>query len=143
LFNDANRTGWTIGVGVKWDVFDGGLTRASVDAAHAAKLRLEAQKVLLDHGLALQIKDALLRIQRSRAQLADTTQAQSYAQENRKLNLRAYQEEMVETKEVIEAQLVESFAGASVLRARHEELAAMADLEYLVGKAAQQTPSSP
>lgn len=137
LFNEANRAGWTIGVGLKWDLFDGGLTRAGVDAAVAAKIKLEAQRVLLDNGLALQIKDNVMRIQRSRAQLIDSTQAQGFAEENRKLNVRAYQEEMVETKDVIEAQLVESFASASLYRASHELHAALADLDFIVGKAAQ------
>jgi outer membrane protein TolC len=138
LFNDANRRGWTIGVGLKWDLFDGGQTRAGVDAAQAEKLRLESQRVLLDNGLALQIKDDVMRIQRSRNQVLDSAKAQGFAEENRKLNVRAYQEEMVETKDVIEAQLVESFASASLYRARLDLRAAMADLDFQVGKAAQQ-----
>ena len=138
LFNDANRTGWTIGVGLKWDLFDGGMTKASVSAAQADKVKLEAQRVLLDNGLALQIKDNVMRIQRSRDQVGDSVKAQGFAEENRKLHVRAYQEEMVETKDVIEAQLVESFASASLYRARHDLRAALADLDYQVGKAAQQ-----
>jgi len=138
LFNDANRNGWTIGVGLKWDLFDSGLTRANVAAAQAGKIKLEAQRVLLDNGLALQVKDDVARIERSRAQVDASAKAQRFAEENRKLNVRAYQEEMVETKDVIEAQLVESFASASLYRARHELRAALADLDFRVGKAAQQ-----
>jgi outer membrane protein TolC len=138
LFNEANRSGWTLGVGLKWDLFDGGLAHANVDAAYASKSKLEAQRVLLANGLALQIKDDVMRIQRSRAQVLDSTKAQGFAEENRKLNVRAYQEEMVETKEVIEAQLMESFAGASLYRAQLELRAALADLDYQVGKVAQQ-----
>jgi len=140
LFNDANRKGWTVGIGVKWDLWDAGLTQASVNAAQAGKLKLEAQRVLLDNGLALQIKDDFLRIQRSRGQVQDSTQAQSLAEENRKLHVRAYQEEMVETKDVIEAQIVESFASASLYRARHDLRAAVADLDNRVGRALQPKP---
>jgi hypothetical protein len=91
------------------------MTRAGVDAARAGKIKLEAQRVLLDNGLALQIKNDFMRIERSRAQVGDSTKAQGYAEENRKLNVRAYQEEMVETKDVIEAQLVETFASANLI----------------------------
>ena len=140
LFNDANRQGWTVGIGVKWDLWDGGSTQASVNAAQAGKLKLEAQRALLDNGLALQIKDDVLRIQRSRAQVDDSTQAQSFAEENRKLHVRAYQEEMVETKDVIEAQLVESFASASLYRARHDLRMAVADLNNRVGWPLQPKP---
>ena len=115
-------------------MFDSGLTKASVDAAQAAKIRLEAQRELFDNGLALQIKDDVMRIQRSRAQMRDSAKASQLAQENRKLNARAYEEEMVETKDVIEAQLIESFAAASHYRAIHELQAARADLEHRVGK---------
>lgn len=138
LFNDANRKGWTIGVGVKWNLFDGGMTRANIGVAQADKIKLEAQRVLLDNGLALQIKDSVMRIQRSRSQVQASVQAQSYAEENRKLNVRAYQEEMVETKDVIEAQLVESFASAGLYKAHHELQTALSDLDFLVGKAMQQ-----
>ncbi len=137
LFNDDNRTGWTLGVGARWDVFDGGMTKAAVDGARAGKMKLEAQRVLLDNGLALQIKDDVLRIQRSRAQVAESGKAREYAEENRKLNVRAYQEEMVETKDVIEAQIVETFAAANLHRAEHDLRAALADLDYRVGKAVQ------
>ncbi len=137
LINDDNRDGWTLGVGVKWDLFDGGMTKAGVDAARAGKIKLEAQRVLLDNGLALQIKNDFMRIERSRAQVEDSTKAQGYAEENRKLNVRAYQEEMVETKDVIEAQLVETFASANLHRVRHDLRAALADLDYRLGKALQ------
>ncbi len=137
LINDDNRDGWTLGVGVKWDLFDGGMTKAGVDVARASKIKLEAQRVLLDNGLALQIKNDFMRIERSRAQVEDSAQAQGYAEENRKLNVRAYQEEMVETKDVIEAQLVETFASANLHRVRHDLRAALADLDYRLGKALQ------
>ncbi len=139
LFNDDNRSGWTLGVGAKWDIFDGGVTKASVDAARAGKMKLQAQRVLLDNGLALQIKDDFLRLQRSRAQVGDSSQAREYAEENRKLNVRAYQEEMVETKDVIEAQIVETLAAANLYRAEHDLRAALVDLDYRVGKGLRQT----
>jgi outer membrane protein TolC len=138
LFNKDNRSGWTIGIGLKWDVFDGGLARAGVDAARAERMKLDAQRVLLDDALALQIKDGFLRIHRSRTQIEEGEKAQGFAEENRKLHQRAYQHEMVDTKDVIEAQIVESFAAASLYRAQHELRVALADLDYLIGRAVRQ-----
>ncbi len=140
LVNDDNRNGWTIGVGVKWNLFDSGLTKAEVDVARAGKIKLEAQRVLLDSGLALQIKDDFMRIQRSRGQIEDNARAQGFAEENRILHVRAYREDMVETKDVIEAQIVESFASANLYRARHDLRAAIVDLDYRVGRALQSRP---
>ena len=133
LFNDANRTGWTIGIGVKWDLFDSGMTRAGIDAARAGKMKLEAQRVLLDAGQALQIKDDFMRIERSRAQWQESTKAKAFAEESRTLHEKAYQSELVETKDVIEAQMIESFAGAALYRAGFELRSAIADLDYRVG----------
>lgn len=141
LINRDNREGWTLGLGVKWDLFDSGLTQAGVDAARAGKMKLEAQKVLLDNGLALQIKDDLLKIQRSRAQVDDNGKALGYAEENRKLHVRAYQEEMVETKDVIEAQMVETFTSLNFHRSRHDLHVALADLDFRLGQAVQ--PAQP
>jgi outer membrane protein TolC len=141
LINRDNREGWTLGLGVKWDLFDSGLTQAGVDAARAGKMKLEAQKVLLDNGLALQIKDDLLKIQRSRAQVDDNGKALGYAEENRKLHVRAYQEEMVETKDVIEAQMVETFTSLNFHRSRHDLHGALADLDFRLGQAVQ--PAQP
>jgi outer membrane protein TolC len=138
LVNKDNRAGWTIGIGVKWDLFDSGLTKASVDAARAGKIKLESQRILLDNGLALQIKNQFLRIQSARQQVEDSAKARDYAEENRKLNVRAYQEEMVETKDVIEAQLIETFASANLYRVEHDLRTALADLDYLVGKELRQ-----
>lgn len=138
LFNAENRAGWTVGIGVKWNLFDSGLTREAVNAARADKMRLEAQRALLDNGIALQVKDDVLRIRRSRAQVEESAKAFGFAEENRKLNVRAYQEEMVETKDVIEAQLLESFASAGLYRAQHDLRTALADLDFRVGRALEQ-----
>ena len=137
LVNEDNRAGWTLGVGVKWNLFDAGLTKAAADGARASKIRLEAQRALLDNGLALQVKNDFMRVQRSRAQTDDSAKACVFAEENRKLNVRAYQEEMVETKDVIEAQLVEAFASAGLYSAQHELRQALADLDFQVGRALQ------
>ena len=138
LTNADNNRGWTLGVGLKWALFDAGMTRAEVDGARAAKVKLGAQRVLLDNGLALQIKADFQRLRRSRAQVVDNTQARDFAEENRKLNVRAYQEEMVETKDVIEAQIIETLASASLFHSQHDLRDALADLDYRVGAAMQQ-----
>lgn len=134
LFNDANRKGWMIGIGAKWNLFEGGMTRASVSAAHASKMKLEQQQQLLDRGLALQVQECLLRIQRSRDQIDAGEQAQHDAVESRQLLVRAFQQDMVESKDVIEAQMIEGFASASLYRAQHELRTALSDLDQLLGR---------
>ncbi len=133
LFNEDNKDGWNIGIGMEWELFSGFETKGKVDHAEAMKKKLESQTILLDQGMALQVKQQFLRIRSSGKQIEDTEAAFGFARENRKLNSRAYQQEMVETKDVIEAQLVESFTQGAYYRSRYALEIGLASLEYLIG----------
>ena len=134
LINSDNRDGWTIGIGLKWNLFNGFRTSAKVNQAKARQHQLESQKILLDQGMALQIKQQFLRLRSANRQVEDTREAYGYAHENRKLHVRAYQEEMVETKDVIESQIVETFTQGSHFRSKHTLEMALTTLEFLVGQ---------
>ena len=56
------------------------------------------------------------------------------AEENRSLNERAYQEELVETKDLIEAQLVESLMKAQYQKSLFDNVEARANLAFVVGR---------
>jgi len=142
LFNEDNKDGWNIGIGMEWELFSGFETKGKVDHAEAMKKKLESQTVLLDQGMALQVKQQFLRIRSSGKQIEDTEAAFGFARENRKLNSRAYQQEMVETKDVIEAQLVESFAQGAYYRSRYALEFGLASLEYLIGHNIEQIASN-
>lgn len=133
LTNTANRDGWTLGLGLQWNLFDGFETASKVNYANAMKKQLTDQQILLDQGMALQIKQHFLRLKSASQQLKSTEEASGYAAENRQLQARAYQEELVETKDVIESQIMETFAKSAAYRSRHELYLAMTQLEYLVG----------
>ncbi len=133
LINDDNNEGWNIGVGLEWDLFSGFETAGKVNHAKAEQSKLKSQRILLDKAMALQIKLQFLRIRSSGKQIKDTESAFGFARENRKLHIRAYQQEMVDTKDVIESQLVESFAKSSYLRSRYALEMGLTTLEYLIG----------
>ena len=134
LINDDNREGWNIGVGLEWDLFSGFQTKGKVSHAKAQQRKLKSQRVLLDDAMALQVKQQFLRIRSSGKQIKDTESAYGFARENRKLHVRAYQQEMVETKDVIESQLVESFAQGAYFRSRYALDIGLTSLEYLIGQ---------
>ena len=133
LFNGDNREGWTVGIGLQWNFFDGFQTTGKVKQAEAQQRKFESQKILLDKGMALMIKQQFLRIKSAYAQIKDTENASQFASENRQLNVSAYQEELVETKDVIEAQIVETFTQGAYFRSRYALDTALANLEFLVG----------
>lgn len=133
LTNANNRDGWTVAIGLQWNLFDGFETTNQVSYANAMKSKLASQQILLDQGMALQVKQQFIRLKISDQQIKSTEEATGYATENRKLHVRAYQEEMVETKDVIESQVVETFAQSAVYRSQYELNLALANLEFLVG----------
>ncbi|MCQ8105065.1 TolC family protein [Methylomonas sp. SURF-2] len=137
LTNAANRDGWTIGVGMQWNLFDGFQTAGRVNQAKAQQRKLESQQILLDQAMALRIKQQFLSIRSANEQTRDSREAVGFASENRKLHVRAYQDELVETKDVIEAQIVETFAQSTHYRARHALEMGLLELEYLIGRNAQ------
>lgn len=137
LTNAANRDGWTIGVGMQWNLFDGFQTTGKVNQAKAQQRKLESQQILLDQAIALQVKQQFLSIRSANNQTKDSQEAVGFASENRKLHVRAYQDELVETKDVIEAQIVETFAQSTHYRARYALEMGLLSLEFLIGQNAQ------
>lgn len=133
ITNANNRDNWTIGVGLQWSLFDGFQTTGKVNQAQAQQRKLEHQQILLDQAIALQIKQQFLSIKNANAQIKDSKEAAGFASENRQLNVRAYQEDLAETKDVIEAQIVETFASGGYYRSRYALEMALLSLEYLIG----------
>jgi outer membrane protein TolC len=138
LINSDNREGWTIGVKLKWNLFDGFNTSGKVDHAKASLRKLESQKVLLNQATALQIKQQFLRLKSASKQIKDHLNATDYASQNRKLHIRAYREELVDTKDVLESQVIEAYSQGLLYRSRHYLNMALISLEYLVGKNIQE-----
>ena len=133
IINETTKDSWNIGVGVSWSLFDGMLTTNKVEQAKLEKFQLEQQELLLEDGLALQIKNSFLNMKNNYRQFEILSKAKETASENRSLNTRAYQEDMVETKDVIEAQLIESFTLADYYRVMHDFSMAKAEADFIIG----------
>jgi outer membrane protein TolC len=134
LVTPGNEDSWMGGIAMELPLFNGFRTRNEVREATARLERMHHQKILLGEGIALQVKDAFLRMERSREQRQAMDKAVRAAEENRDLNERAYHDEFVETKDVIEAQLVESYMKAGREMVLYDHAEAQARLEYIVGR---------
>ena len=135
MVNETNSNSWVIGVGASWSLFNGMRTSNEVEQSRLEKMKLEQTKILLEEGLALQVKQAFLEMQSSYKQFKILDEARETAQENRELNVRAYQEDMVETKDVIESQIFESYTKGDFYRSEYDHAVARAKLDYIVGAA--------
>lgn len=129
-----NRNTWAIGVGIELPLFNGLRTTNEVREAKVRLQKLKEQQLLLREGIALQVKHIFLKMMSAQQQKKSSEAAALSSEENRALNERAYQEELVETKDVIEAQLVESLMKAQYRKSLFDNLEARANLNFVVGK---------
>ncbi|HTG02035.1 MAG TPA: TolC family protein [Nitrospirota bacterium] len=134
LMTDQNKKSWMIGLRIDLNLFEGFRTRGEVAEARARFEKINVEDSLLREGVALQVKDAVLQVSRSKGQITSTREALASATENRELNTRAYQQELVETKDVIEAQLMELFIHSQYQKAIYDYQSGIASLEFLVGR---------
>ena len=88
---------------------------------------------LLRDGVALQIRSACFDLVKTQEQQKANLEASRSATENRELNMRAYQDELVETKDVIEAQLMEALFSGQYQKALYDHVEALARLDLITG----------
>jgi outer membrane protein TolC len=128
-----NRMGWTAGVGVEFPLFNGFQTQNKVSETLARVNQLKETQFLLREGLGLQIKDLVLSLDAAAKSQQATLRAMQSAAENRDLNTRAYQNELVETEDVIKSQLMEALMAAQHYKARYDYVAVLSQLSLVVG----------
>jgi outer membrane protein TolC len=130
---DRNEEGWSVGVGIEIPIFTGFLTRNRVAEARAQAAKIEEEQFLLKEGIGLQIRDTFLSLSAAEKSHRATEAAMDAAKENRDLNTRAYQHGLVETEDVIQAQLMESLMSARHFKVRYDHIALRSRLDLVVG----------
>jgi outer membrane protein len=133
IATDRNKEGWTAGVGLEIPIFSGFLTMNKVAETRARVDKIKEDQFLLKEGIGLQIKDVFLGLQAAQKSYQATLDAMTAAAENRDLNTRAYQNELVETEKVIRAQLMEAMMSAQHYKTRYDHLALQSQMALLVG----------
>lgn len=133
MATDRNKTGWTVGVMMEIPLFDGYLTSNRVAEARARWNETNEKGFLLREGIGLWVKDIVLGMAATRKQYDATLSAMQSATENRDLNTRAYQNELAETADVIQAQLVEALMQAQHYKTRYDHLVLRSRLDLVVG----------
>jgi outer membrane protein TolC len=136
LDTEENRRSWTIGIGLKMNLFEGGRIRHKVSAAKTGKRQIEQQHLLISESVATRIKSLFLQTQASQQQIEITQRSLQTSTENRSLNNRAYQTGAVDTQKVIEADLLDAMIRANHYRARHDHALHLSEITYLLGKEA-------
>ena len=133
IATSQNKEGGTVGIGMEIPIFDGFLTRNKVAETKARLDKIREEQILLKEGIGLQIKDLFLGLTAAYKSHQATLDAMNAAIENRDLNIRAYQNELVDTEKVIRAQLMEAMMSAQHFKTRYDHVALQSQLNLLVG----------
>ena len=140
---DENKEGWSVNVGVELPIFNGFLTKNRVAETRARVAKIKEERFLLKEGIGLQIKDIFLALKAAEKAHQATQDAKAAAEENRGLNTRAYQHELVETEDVLRAQLMEALMAARHYKSRFDHLALQSRLSMVVGNELMQRIQGP
>jgi len=122
-----------IGLNLQLPIFNGFLRENKIEEAKMTMAELEEKKLVLRDGLQLQINDLLKKIYKCQQQQSSLKSASETSMENVELTTRAYQNELLELDDVIEAQLIDSFTQARYEQNTYSHLEALANLELIVG----------
>ncbi len=133
LATPRDKSGWSVGVGLEIPLFSGFLTRNRVAEALARVDKVKEEQILLKEGLGLQVKGIFLGLKAAQKSHQSTLDAMKAAVEDRDLNTRAYQNELVETEKVIRAQLMEALMTAQHYKTCYDHLALQSSLALVVG----------
>ncbi len=133
LATEKNSDGWSVGIGVNVPLFSGMLTKNKIVEAKARIAKIKEEQLLLKDGIGLQVREIFLSIAAAEKSARAAKAAYDAAMENRELNTRAYQNQLVETSDVINAQLMEALMSAQYFKARYSHLALLSKLDLVVG----------
>ena len=89
--------------------------------------------MIFQEGIALQIQDLRYKLSALQEKESALKQAWQSAEENRDLTRRAYQQGLKEVKDLIEAQIYESFMKAQYQKLCYDHFEMQARLEFIIG----------
>lgn len=127
-----NKNVFTAGLGIQLSLFNGFRTAGKVEESEAELKGIELQKIFVEESLKMKLKQLLIELKKSEDKIISSKEAMEAASENRDLNLRAYQNEMGEVADFIEAQIMEAFMMAQYQISLYERAELKAQIENLL-----------
>ena len=124
---------WAVQAGVDLNLFAGGVTEEKLRQKDRELQLLERSREQLLDAVQLEVQEAFLSLQTSRARVGATEKAVEQAQENLRLQRLRYTEGVGTGTDVLDAVSLATTAEQNFLNARHDVSEARARLGYAVG----------
>ncbi len=130
---EVTPDGWSVSVGVEWELFAGGSRRASLAEAKARVHSLGHQRAELRQLVELDVRSAWFAIKEADARILAEKKTRALAEEGLRMAELRYQEGVGTQAEVIDAETALSAARTQLAEARHAHAVACAALEQAIG----------
>lgn len=133
---DLTALTWNFGVGatLTWQLFQGGLTRATVRAAEANEAATRAQFAQMRQQVRLELTQSVLNVQAAKVSVETAKEAERNARERLRLAEGRYQAGAGSIIELQDAQVAETSAAAQVVQADYTLSLARASLRRAMGR---------
>lgn len=133
LVDEWNDT-WAVGVGVSWNVFDGGRKNAAEAAAVANANALREQLRDVELRIRLEVTQGVLELVNARAAESVARAGLEAARENERVTRDRYREGVTPSSELLDAESLTLRAGLDVTEALSGVRVALARIEKAVGR---------
>jgi len=125
---------WDLGIGVSWNVFDGGRRGANQARAQAQADAARQELRELDRAIRLQVTQQALELRTAAARLRVAERSVVSAAESRRVASERYRAGVIPSSELTDAEIAHERASLSVTEARAALRLAAAGLERAVGR---------
>ncbi len=132
LFHEAST--WQAVLGLSWTFWDWGKTRSSVRQNESLKRQLVQTKKILEDGIELEIKKAILDLQEAEKNMPTAKKAVQQAEENLRVSEERYKTQVTTSTEVLDAQTLLSQARMNYDNALYDHNLAKAMLLRTIGE---------
>jgi outer membrane protein TolC len=133
LEDEWNDT-WSVGVGVSWNVFDGGRRKAAEAEARANSYALREQLRDVEARIRLEVTQSVLELSNARAAESVARSGLESAIENERVTRDRYREGVSPSSELLDAEALALAAGLDVTEAVNAVRIALARIEKAVGR---------
>jgi outer membrane protein TolC len=130
-FHEPDR--WEISAVLSWTIWDWGKTRYAVSKNKSKRDELQHLKAALEDNIRLEIKKALLKIERADKNVPKAAQSVEQGKENLRVSQERFNVQAAASTEVLDARTLLTQAELNYYRAIYEHNLAKADLERALG----------
>lgn len=135
-------TNWTVGVGLRWTLFNGYATGARIARSRARLDEAERRAELAERGVALEVESALSSLHTARLRWQEAVRSVDLAERSATIVHDRYKEGLTTVVELLQADALATGSRVRELRARRDLAVARAGLALAVGDAPAAAPVS-